>query len=31
MLVKLTSGNRLTLPNAITEAVETTDYFDAKR
>lgn len=28
MLVKLTSRNRLTLPKAVTTAVEATDYFD---
>ena len=28
MLAKLTSKNQLTLPKAITAAVETTDYFD---
>ena len=28
MLAKLTSKNQLTLPKAVTEAVEATDYFD---
>ncbi len=28
MLAKLTSKNQLTLPKAITSAVELTDYFD---
>ena len=28
MLAKLTSKNQLTLPKAVTAAVETTDYFD---
>lgn len=28
MLVRLTSRNRLTLPKAVTAAVEATDYFD---
>ena len=28
MLVRLKSGNRLTLPKAVTEAVDATDYFD---
>ena len=28
MLAKLTSKNQLTLPKAITSAVEATDYFD---
>jgi len=28
MLAKLTSKNQLTLPRAITAAVEATDYFD---
>ena len=29
MLTKLTSKNQLTLPKAVTAAVETTEYFDA--
>ena len=28
MLARLTSRNRLTLPKAVTAAVEATDYFD---
>lgn len=28
MLAKLTSKNQLTLPKAVTAAVEATDYFD---
>ncbi len=28
MLAKLTSKNRLTLPKAVTAAVEATDYFE---
>ncbi len=28
MLAKLTSKNQLTLPKAVTSAVELTDYFD---
>ncbi|WP_446830310.1 AbrB/MazE/SpoVT family DNA-binding domain-containing protein [Candidatus Foliamicus sp.] len=28
MLAKLTSKNQLTLPKAVTAAVETTEYFD---
>lgn len=28
MLAKLTSKNQLTLPEAVTAAVETTEYFD---
>ena len=28
MLVRLKSGNRLTLPKAVTAAVEAADYFD---
>lgn len=28
MLVRLMSGNRLTLPKAVTAAVEAADYFD---
>ncbi len=28
MLAKMTSRNRLTLPKAVTAAVESTDYFD---
>lgn len=28
MLAKLTSKNQLTLPKAVTRAIEATDYFD---